>query len=225
MISRVAAVSAVMVLLGACASPLVTPRGPSFQSKVTHVTDWSSLASRTVSRFAGTHPNSRVYVAPGPADMPFAATFRKQLEQELHDRNIDVVQTAERAAVLRFDVHAFWYRDERHKYPAEYATFWSTAYALGAQARGVSSIDTAAAIAAGAGPAADILKAVFDTTNAEVLVTLTVMDGTHLDYRDSETFYIRPGELSLYYSRVPDFVPQTKPAVGEEFVLPVRAGS
>jgi hypothetical protein len=214
------------LLLGACASPLAVPKPPSFQDKVTHTADWSALASRTARQFvnsSGSIP-SAVYVAPGPSDMPFATAFRNLLEQVLFERGVRVQETASGATVLRFEVQSFWYKDERQKLPVEYASFWSTAAVLGAQTRDITSVDTALAVAGGAGPIMDILKAMFDTTNAEVALTLTAFDDTRLSYRDNERFYIRPTELPLYWSRVPGFVPQSKPPVPEEVALPVRAG-
>jgi hypothetical protein len=214
------------LLLTACASPLVVPKPPSFQEKIAHTADWSALTSRTAQHFAtalGTPP-SAVYVAPGPSGMPFATAFRNFLEQKLLERGIRVQETAAGATVLRFEVQTFWYKSERQKLPVEYASFWTTAAALGAQARDISSVDTALGVAGGAGPIMDILKAMFDTTNAEVALTVTVLDGTRLAYRDSETFYIRPTELPFYWSQVPGFMPQSRPPVPEEIALPVRSG-
>jgi hypothetical protein len=212
--------------LTSCASPLVIPKPPSLQAKVTHSADWSALAGRSVTHLVDglSTPPSAVYVAPGPSDMPFAIAFRSLLEAKLLARGVRVQETATGAVVLRFEVQSFWYKDERQKLPVEYASFWTTAAVLGAQARNISSIDTALGVAGAAGPVMDILKAMFDTTNAEVALTLTVFDGTHLSYRDSETFYIRPTELPFYWSQVPDFVPQSNPPTPQEIALPVRAG-
>lgn len=217
--------AALVVSLTACASPLAVPKLPSFQAKATQNADWSELAYRTAGRFVrwlGATP-SAVYIAPGPSDMPFAAAYRNALEQELHQRGIRVQETASDATVLRFDVQTFWYKDQHQKWPVEYGTFWTTAAALGAQARDISRVDTSMAVAGGAGPVMDILMAMFDTTNAEVALTVTVYDGSRLAYRDGETLYIRPTELPFYWSKMPDFVPQAKQHAPEDVVLPVRA--
>jgi hypothetical protein len=213
-------------LLNACASPLAVPKPPSFQEKVTHSADWSALAGRTASHFVrsvGLLP-SAVYVAPGPSDMPFASAFRNLLEQELLERGVRVQETATGATVLRFEVQPYWYMNERQKLLGDYASFWTTAAALGAQARNITSVDTALAVAGGTGPVLDILWSMFDTTNAEVTLTVTVFDGQRLTYRNGNTFYIRPTELPFYWSQVPGVVPQARPIVPQEVALPVRGG-
>jgi hypothetical protein len=214
------------LLLTACSSPLSMPKPPSFQDKVTHSADWSALASRTASHFVGSASSlpSAVYVAPGPADMPFASAFRNLLEQKLLERGVRVQETAVGATVLRFEVQPYWFKNERQKLLGDYASFWTTATALGAQARNITSVDTAVAVAGGAGPVLDVLRSMFDTTNAEVSLTVTVFDGTRLAYRDSDTFYIRPTELPFYWSQVSGVIPQAKSIVPQEVALPVRAG-
>lgn len=215
------------VLLAGCSAPLVAPSGPTFQSKIGHAADWNALADRTAARFAESAQGDKtvVFVAPGPADMPFAAAYKSLLEQDLLEKGFRVQETASGAAVLRFGVQTFLYRNSDDKpFPAGYASFWTTLYALGSQLRNVSSIDTGAAIVAGAGPLVDILKSMGDTTKAEVLLTLTVTDGTRLLYRDSETLYVHPEELPFYWTHVSDFSPQVRQADAVEVSLPVRGG-
>lgn len=225
-------------ILTACTAPLVSPKPPTFQSKATHVTDWRALAERMANRFAATHDRSTpVFVAPGPPDMPFAVAYRNQLEQALLRRGYDVVETSTEetiasgtdqilstyslATVLRFEVQTFLYRNSDAK-PVPYATALAAAYAVGLQMRHVSSLDTGAAIAGGAGPIVDILASLYDTTKAEVVVNLNVYGGTHLKYRDSETFYVHPSEIGFYATGVPDFLPQAKGQMVTEVSLPVR---
>lgn len=208
-----ALISVAALGLAGCAAPLVTPKPPTFQPKADHVADWSDLAGRTAQRFAaGFHGNApAVYVAPGPADMPFAAAYRNMMEQELLRRNFRVQETAAGAVVLRFEVQTFLYRNNDQKlFPVDYATFWTSLAAIGIQLRHVASLDTGAAIGAGAGPVFDILASMADTTNAEAVLTLTVSDGSQLYYRDSETLYVHPEELPFYWTHTPDVVPQSK---------------
>lgn len=233
--------------LAGCSAPLVAPDPPVFQSKMGHATDWSALADRTAERFAEVYGNmTPVYVEPGPADMPFAVAYRSFLEQDLLQRRFTVLETARPMAsaqadctqsgcpiresvsapvVLRFGVQTFLYRNGDDKlFPIDYATFWTTLGAIGVQLRNVSSLDTAGAIGAGAGPVLDILASMADTTKAEVVLTLTVSGGDRLLYRDSETVYVHPEELPLYWTHVPDFVPQERQPDIIETALPVRAG-
>jgi hypothetical protein len=226
MISRTLALAVLALLLTSCASPLALPRPPSFQHRIDRSADWSTLANRTAQNFlaATGAASSPVYVAPGPTDMPFAAAFRDLLEQALLERGAHLQETAQGAIVLRFEVRSYWYRNERQKLPGDYASFWTTAAVLGAQTRDISSLDTALAVAGGAGPVMDILKAAFDTTNAEVTLTVTVFDGNRLTYRDNDTFFIRPTELPFYWSQMPGVVPQARPMTPQDVALPVRAG-
>lgn len=208
-----------------CAAPLVKPKAPTFQPKAAHVVDWSDLAQRTARRFANSFRGNTpaVYVAPGPADMPFAAAYRNLLEQDLLRRQLRVQETAVGAVVLRFQVQTFLYRDGDQKlFPVDYATLWTTLAAIGIQLRHVASLDTGAAIGLGAGPVVDVLASMADTTNAEAVLTLTVSDGTQLYYRDSETLYVRPEELPFYWTRVADVVPQARAPDIAVTELPVR---
>ncbi len=239
--------------LAACSAPLVTPNPPTFQSKVAHVTDWSNLADRTAARFAVSHSHGvPIFVAPGPADMPFAVTYRKLLEQALLQRGFHVVEapfdagletpsdtvveTISRATILRFDVETFLYENRncepaaltatlygnRDCKPVPVATAWAAATAVAMELVHVSSWDTGAAIVGGAGPVLDILRSLYDTTKAEVLLTVSAYDGTRLEYRDSEAIYVHPSELNFYWTRFPDISPQMKVQPVTEVSLPVR---
>jgi hypothetical protein len=213
--------------LTACAAPLVMPAAPSFQSKAQHVSDWNGLAERSVARFSEALGSNApiVFVAPGPADMPFAAAYRTLLEQELLERHFRVQETAQGAVVLRFDVQTFLYGSHDEKLPIDYASFWTTASALGVQLRHVSQLDTGVGIAGAAGPVLDVLASLYDTTKAEAFVTTSVSDGSRLFYRDTETLYVHPTELPFYWTRVPDFTPQTKIADVADADLPVHGGT
>jgi len=211
---------------GGCAAPLVTPRPPTFQEKVEYVSDWSALAGRTARRIASTLHASppKVFVAPGPVDMPFAVAYRKLLEQALLEQGYPVVENSTDAMVVSFDAQTFLYGQYDRRYPCGYATCLTTAYAIGTQLRHVSSIDTGAAIVAGAGPIVDLLYSLNDTTQAEVLLTITVADATHLHYRDTESFYVQPSDLRFYWTALPDSPPQSMASDSgalKEVALPV----
>lgn len=225
-------------LLTACSSPLVMPSPPTFQSKVTHASDWRALAESTASQFAASHDhNTPVFVAPGPSDMPFAVAFRSQLEEALLQKGFRVVETASelavvgssgepletvsQATVLRFGVQAFLYKNDDGK-PVPYGTALTTAFAAGSQLRHITSLDTGVAIAGGSGPLWDILSSLYNTTKAEVLIDISIYNGTHLEYRNSEPFYIHPSELNFYLTNIPDFSPQIKSQPVTEVSLPVR---
>jgi len=180
------------------------------QYRVGHAVDWQALADRSVSRFAATLHTTppSVFVAPGPADMPFARAFRKDLEAALMRRGYPVSETAENAVLLNFDVQTYLYGARNEKRLVQYATFWTTLGAIGTQLRHISSYDTGVAVGAAAGPLFDILQSINDTTPAEVTLTLTVTDRTRLHYTDAENFYVQPNDLPLYWTNVPDSAPQ-----------------
>ncbi|MGB8366432.1 MAG: hypothetical protein ACLQUZ_04820 [Rhizomicrobium sp.] len=211
--------SVLALALAACSAPLVTPDPPTFQHKAAHVNDWHGLADRTAEHFATSLNGNRptVFVAPGPADTPFATAYRTLLEQELIQRNFPVAETASGAIVLRFDVQTFLHGNNDSKLPVRPDTIVTTALALGLELRHVAGLDTGAGIAAGAGPVLDILETMYDTTNAEVLLTVTESDGTRLRDIYSETVYIHPSELRFYWPQIP-------PSGVTEAWLPVRGG-
>jgi hypothetical protein len=161
-------------LLTACAAPMVSPDGPSMQARVGFVKDWDELAGRTASRFAAQCQCDKrvVFVAPGPAHMAFATAYRHLLEDKLLRKGIVVSENALPASVvLTFDVQTFLYDHTGRAVPL---------------------------VLVPVGVAFDALASVYDMSRAEVLLTVSVSDGTYLRYRDPTEFYIRPSDLSLY---------------------------
>jgi hypothetical protein len=200
-----------MAVVG-CSAPLVHPNPPTMQYKVQHAVDWQAFADRSIDRFAATLHTSapNVFVAPGPADMPFARAFRKNLEIALMRHGYPVVETSDGGSVvLNFDVQTYLYGARNEKRLVQYATFWTTVGGIATQLRHIASYDTAVAVAAVAGPVFDVLNSINDTTPAEVSVTLTVTDNTRLHFKDAENFYVQPNDLPFYWTNVPDASPQS----------------
>jgi len=224
--TRILLLTAATFVLTACTTPLVTPDVPSFQHKMSNERDWDALANRTASavvdHFDGQLPV--VFVAPGPSDMPFAATFHNLLQQEFLARGIQVDDRGLGATVVTFDVQTFKYRNSRDKSVFDYASFWTIGGAGASQTRKIVSADTAAAIGSGIGPAADILMALFDGTKAEVVVTLTVRRGTNLVYRDMRTVFVQPTELPLYWTQLGEWTPQAKAYNAPDVDLSINGG-
>lgn len=205
MYKSVILVAALAATMTGCAAPLVKPNPIVFQSKVAHASDWQALADRSVARFAATlhaEPPS-VFVNPGPADMPFAAAFKSFVEAALLKRGYPVVESAAGAVVLNFDIQTYLYGDGNKKYLADYASFWTTAGAIGTQLRHISSYDTAVAAGFAAGPILDLLETMDGATHAEVVLTVSVKDSSRLHYLDSETFYAQPSDLPFYWTKLP----------------------
>lgn len=223
---RLIAASAMAIALAGCAAPLVRPNALTWQSKVEHVHNWQALADRTVADFTATQhatqlPN--IYVAMGPADMPFAQIYRKNLEQAFVRRGYPVVENAWDAVVVNYDTQTFLYGQGNKKTLVDYWSLWSTAGAVGTQLRHISSVDTGVFAGFATGPVLDFLASVNDTTEAEVAVTTTVTDGRHLHYVNTESFYVQPTDLVFYFTQLPASAPQALPAsVARTVTLPVR---
>lgn len=161
-------------LLTACAAPMVKPDGPSIQPRVGFVKDWDELADRTAANFVAQCQCDKrvVFVAPGPAEMPFATAYRKLLEDKLIRKGVAVSENALPASVvLTFEVQTFMYDHTGRLLPAVWIPL---------------------------GAALDSLTSMYDTSRAEVLLTVSVSDGNFLRYRDPAEFYIRPSDVALY---------------------------
>ena len=200
-----AMLSVMALVLAGCAAPFVEPKPPTFQPEADHVADWGRLADRSAFHFAAQLDGNMpaVFVAPGPADMPFAASYRNLLEQALFRRGFRVQETAAGAVVFRFDVQTFLYRNNVWS-PVGHAGLVTIPFAVA-----LDLVDPNA----------------YDITPAEVALTLTVTDGTRLLFRDSETAYIHPTELPFYWTHMPDFVPQATQPDLAVVDLPVHPAS
>ncbi|HWE45009.1 MAG TPA: hypothetical protein VG407_03190 [Caulobacteraceae bacterium] len=219
----------VLLALTSCAAPLVHPNLPTFQYKAEHASDWQRLAVRAVERLPSSQLTSkpRVFVAPGPSDMPFAMAYRQYLEQSLSEHGFQVMESSADAVVLNFNVQTFLYGNWRgnEKRLVDYASFYTSVYAVGSQLRHISSYDTAVGAGAVAGPIFDVLAAMNDTTRAEVVLTVSVQDDSRLHYINSESFYVQPTDLPFYWSQLPANAPQTMRAEALPVVsLPVVKG-
>jgi hypothetical protein len=221
------AVTACMSLSG-CAAPLVRPNGIVMQSKVEHASDWQRLARNSAVAFKGTlHTDPpKIYVAPGPSDMPFATAYKKYMEGELLRLGYPVVQSAVGAVVLNFDVQTYWYGGftGNQKRLVEYASFYTTIGSAIAEMRHMNSPETKIAKALAAGPIVDILASLNDTTRSEVILTLTVSDESRVHYMATDTFYIQPSDIPLYMTQMPASVPQAMQAAPLT-VVPLRVTS
>jgi hypothetical protein len=166
--------SALACLLAGCAAPMVSPDGPSMQSRVGYVKDWDKLAEQSAAHFVAQCQCDKrvVFVAPGRSDMPFGTAFRHLLEDKLRRSGARVAENALPAtAVVRFEVQTFLYDHNGRPVPSEFL------------------------------PVAEVLDefaSLYDTTRAEVLLTVSVSDGNYLSYRDPMEFYVQPADLAFY---------------------------
>jgi hypothetical protein len=157
---------------------MVAPDGPAMQSRVGYVKDWDELAQRTADHFAAQCPCDKraVFVTPGPDHMPFAIAYKQLLEDKLRRKGILIAENALHASVLlHFEVQTFLYPKQGREVPL---------------------------ILVPVGAVFDVLASVYDTSKAEVMLTVSVSDGDYLRYSDPSVFYVRPTDLGLYGTRL-----------------------
>lgn len=153
--------------------------------------------------------------------MAFATAFKRDLEFSLLKHGYRVANGATGAEVLNFEVQPFVYFQKDVKQPVDYASFWTTVTAIGSQLRHLSSVDTGAGLVAVAGPAIDILAYMNSHTDAEVAVTMTVIDSRHVHYVDVENMYVHSSDIPLYLTKMAPQTPQY--TSGDTQELPVAS--
>ena len=234
------------VILQGCSSPLVAPQAPTFQKKVTNAEHWQLMANASVTRVTDAARNvpeldprmhllaadgsptpslvGRRYYVHGPAtDMPFSITYKKMMEESLLESGLIVSKRPSGSLVVNFQVETYAYGPRHNRTPFSYATLWGalTAIGIGLDAAAPISAGAGAGLAVGASLVIDALVAMGDITNAEVLVTTSIVDHTTVIYQETETFYVNPADLPLYWSRFPPARPvETGPVEPE--LLPVK---
>ena len=231
--------------LSGCGTPLVEPQAPTFQKKVTNAEHWQLMANHNVTRVteamkgipeldprmhvlsaSGTPTPTligrRYYIHAPATDMPFSITYKRMMQEALLESGLSVSRRPAGSLIVNFDVETYAYGPRLNKTPFHYVSLYTT---LGALGWGLSEIgiSTGAGIGilAAAGPILDFLIAMGDVTNAEVLVTTSIVDHTTVLYQETETFYVNPVDLPLYWSMFPPTGPvETGPV--EPDLLPMR---
>ncbi len=143
------------------------------------------------------------YVQGIAADMPFSTAFKGILQQNLLNKNMAVSSSSEQSIVVNYRVQPFYYDDRGHKFPVTSTALWSVAAGLGLGA--FDAVPTDAAIAGGFA-AGQIITALIDfgaVTDAEVVVTTSILYGDAVLYQNTEALYIKPEDLPLYMSQNP----------------------
>jgi hypothetical protein len=120
-------------------------------------------------------------------------------------KGYSTMRSARNAAVVNYSAQTFYYNGAGLKHPIDYATFWTTAAAFGIVAADAAWDAGGAALAVfAAGPALDRLFLAGDITNAEVVLTASVISDNQILYQNTETFYVNPSDLPLYWSQFPE---------------------
>ena len=242
--------AAVAAMLTSCAQPGVELNAPSSQHKLTNAVHWESLADRTVDdltrslkrvteisgaghsiiqgRIEPASLGGRVYyINSQQPDSAFAKVFTPYLREALMKKGYSVTTRQANAVVVNYDAKTFVYGgSSRAKSLLDYATFNTTAAAIGLALSYNDWTYTSAGIAGGLGlmalgPILDYFAMVTDVTNAEVILTTSVVAGPEVLYQHSETAYIQPADLAFYWSAYPEIRPLETPALAAE-ALPLQ---
>ena len=237
--------AAVAVALSACAQPGVEMNRPSSQYKMTNAVHWESLAARTVDEVTGrlrgvsevsgaghTIAPGRIevaslgartyYVNSQQPDSAFSKVFTPYLREALIRKGYSVSTRQANSVVVNYSAQTFFYGGPKSvKRPVEYATFWTTLSAIGLAFTYADFDRTTAGIAGGLGlmalgPIIDYLSHVGAVTNAEVVLTTTVVSGPEVIHQRSETFYVKPADLPFYWSEYPEMRPLETPGVNAD---------
>lgn len=194
-------VAALAAALGGCVSPVVRSDPVMFQSKVGDAMDWQLMAKQTVAAIpvASSGQGYNVYVQPTPS--PFGEAYKAYLEEQLFARGFPVTRSPDGADItIGYDVQPLLYDKGGKKPITSYASLWAAAASWLGQLRNVSSLDTGFGAAALTGVATDYLTALNGKTDAEVVVTsrITSPRTNNFHFVRSQTFYVRPSDLTFY---------------------------
>ena len=214
-----------LITIGCTSKPLVTLEYQGTQRKIMGATHWDRLADRVVTNLLCSSakpdqcgqtqstepsnqplPNGRpLYIDSAAPDMVFSDTFRMYLRKSLLERGFSVSKSRENADVLSFRVQRFLYAPETgFRFPFSEATFWTSLTAVGWAVRhsGISKSQAIGGLLV-AGPILDFLNEMGKTTNAEVVITAFVENDRTIPFIYTEEFYVRPGDLHLYWTDFP----------------------
>ena len=243
-------VLAAAAALAGCSQPGVELNKPSSQYKITNAVHWESLADRTADdltrslrrvteitgaghsivqgRIEPASLGARVYyINSQQPDSAFSKVFTPYLREALIRKGYSVTTRQANAVVVNYDAKTFVYGGpNRAKSALDYATFGTTAAAIGLALSFNDWTATTGGIAGGLGlmalgPILDYFAMISDVTNAEVILTTSVIAGPEILYQHSETAYIKPADMAFYWSAYPETRPLETPALAAE-ALPIQ---
>ena len=237
--------------LAGCAQPGVELNAPSSQYKITNAAHWESLAARTADSLTtrlrgvpettgGGHTlvpgrvetaslGSRTYyINSQQPDSAFSKVFTPYLREALMRKGYAVSTRQANSVVVNYSAQTFYYGGPGGaKRPIDYASFWTT---LGAVALAFTYADfgvKTAGIAGGLGlmalgPLIDVLAQTGDVTKAEVVLTTSVVSGPEVAHQHSETLYVKPADMTFYWSEYPELRPMETPGIGSDALALTR---
>lgn len=210
---RIWAVSGLMLcmstLVGCSHVPSSSFTPPIEQPLVLSGSHWELLAadsSRELNAYFTRVPsqeNLKVRVVAKSRDSAFGRAYEKFLEQELMKQGITVTRQSGAGPVINVEVDTYLYsRRTGGRIPFTSNTVITTLALFGPELF-LTSFDTARISLVGIAAAYDILRAKSYITDAEAVLTTTVVNEDEVAYLKSRTFYIEPRDALLYWDSEP----------------------
>jgi len=193
-----------LALLGCSQTPRVSIRDYEEQNIGLVAKHWRTLANQTAESLIdkqSLHGKGSVFIATESSDSAFDKAFKDYLTTAFLDKGVPVSKKANSAvSVVNFKAETYLYTKKgEDKSPLNKKTFWAFLYTLNNQlvdmTRGEKEITLLSL-----GLLWDILDAKNMTSDAEVVLTVTVEDFNSVRYKKSTEFYIERNDLMLYWS-------------------------
>lgn len=193
-----------LALVGCSQTPRVTLRDYEEQNVGLVAKHWRHLADQTSDgllereSLVGKGP---VYIASETSDSAFEKAFKEYLTNSFLSKGIAVSKKANAAtAVVNFKAETYLYTKKgEDKSPLNKKTFWAFLYSLNNQIKDMAQADKEITFLT-LGLLWDVLDAKNMTSDAEVVLTVSVEDFNSIRYKKSTEFYIERNDLMLYWS-------------------------
>ena len=145
----------------------------------------------------------KIRVVAKSRDSAFGRAYEKFLEQELIKHGIAITRQSGVGPVINVEVDTYLYsRRTGGRIPFTSNTVITTLALFGPELF-LTSFDTARISLVGIAAAYDILRAKSYITDAEAVLTTTVVNEDEVAYLKSRTFYIEPRDALLYWDSEP----------------------
>jgi len=198
-----------MIFIGCSQTPRVVLKDYEEQDIGLVAKHWRTIAAQTADDLIESKTvvdKGPVFVASENSDSAFNKAFKEYLANAFLQRGISVTKKPGNAvAVVNFKTETYLYTEKgQDKSPFDKKTFWALLYTLSDDflelSRSALEINLLTL-----GVVWDILDAKNKTTDAEVVLTVTVEDFNYIKYKKSNEFYIQRNDLMLYWS---DYAPR-----------------
>lgn len=235
---------ALALIVTGCSQPGVKLKGPETQHKVDTASDWRRIAFVATNKLLpalleveeidpAAHERSldnkmpvpplgvrEYYIHAQNAGAPFTDAFTPLFSEQIKNRGPSVRLNAQNAVVINYSAQTYYYGGGgSSRRPIDNITLPAMVAALGIQSSKWSlSVGQAALSVAAAGVVLDTLISMGEITNAEVVLTVSVVSKDRVLYQHSEILYINPADLPFYWSDYPATPPMETAYFGEDIV-------